>query len=313
MILSQIRDLALSLANSLSADGTRLPDSDVSDFKFAFNSFLNTAQNKFAEKDKIEAIYSVTQNPIPNLLRGSTTYDNTLAVDDAFDITQHLDADIIFSAIGAKSYYFEVDKFSTVYIEESISGVWTNLATVNTPSTVTSFTPYSGLITPSNILNSVRMRFSGAFPYNLRRAALYGYTFSSIADIPPFTPYMKYPLPIDYLSLNKIIENSDERLHRTFIDYSIEKRNLLINYSYTGSFDLYYFKYPTPLVLDTDSPEIQSQYHGYLAYFVAGTWLFTTGQQTNGIVLLNMFDSFLQEITPPIDEHNGTIANYTGW
>jgi len=302
MNLAEIRDLALSLANSFSADGEPLPLSDTADFRLAFNAFLNTAQNKFAEKDKIEAVYPITQNPIPNLLN----------VYSSFNIVQHLEADIEVSAIGAKSYYFEVDGNCVVYLEESISGVWTNLATLTIVG-ISGFTEYKGLITPSSTTNIVRMRFTGPYPFNIRRTALYGYTFASSSDVPKFQPYIKYPLPSDYVSMNKVVQNSDDRLHATLIDYSIEKKNIVINYYYIGSFDVLYFKRPAKLVIDTDEPEIQEQNHAYLAYFAAGTWLFSTGSQQNGLVLLNQFDSFLTEIRPTIDEQNGTIENFSNW
>lgn len=302
MNLSEIRDLAYKLANSYSADGQILPASDVADYKLAFNDFLNTAYYKAIQYDPVETVFSITQNSIPNLLN----------VYDSFNLVQHLDADYIVSAIGVKSYYFEVDHPCSVYLEESIDGVWVNLATVVVTGT-TSFTPYSGLITPSNIANTVRMRFSGSYPYNIRRTALYGYAFASVADIPKFQPYISYPLPSDYIRLNKLVQNSDDRLHQTMIDYSIEKRSLVLNYFYSGSFDAYYFKRPNPLVLDTDTPEIQIQNHNYLAYFAAGQWLFSNGQQQNGIVLLNLFDGFMREITPAIDEVNSSIVNANNW
>ncbi|MDP4158142.1 MAG: hypothetical protein Q8911_00050 [Bacillota bacterium] len=302
MNLGQIRDLTLKLVNSYSADGVQLPLSDTADIRLAFNDFLNTAYNKAIQYDPVEAVFSITQNPIPNLLN----------VYDSFNLKQHLDEDIIVSAIGVKAYYFEVDHPANVYLEENINGVWINLATVVVTG-IASFTAYSGLITPSNIANTVRMRFSGSYPYNIRRTALYGYTFASSADIPKFQPYISYPLPSDYIRLNKLVQNSDNRLHQTMIDYSIEKRSLVINYFYSGSFDAYYFKRPDPLVLDTDVPEIQVQNHNYLAYFAAGQWLFSNGQQANGIVLLNLFDGFMREITPAIDEVNSSIVNANNW
>lgn len=302
MNLSQIRDLALKLINSYSADGITLPLSDTADFRLACNDFINTAYYKAIQYDPIEAVFSITQNAIPNLLN----------VYSSFNLVQHLDADYIVSATGVKSYYLEVDHPATIYFEESIGGAWTNLATLNV-SNITSFTAYRGLLTPSSSLNTVRIRFSGPYPYNIRRTALYGYTFASVSDIPKFQPYISYPLPDDYIRLNKLVQNSDDRMHQTMIDYSIEKKNLLINYFYSGSFDAFYFKRPNPLVLDTDVPETQIQNHNYLAYFAAGTWLFGNGQQAQGIVLLNAFDGFMREITPTIDEVNSSIVNANNW
>lgn len=302
MNLGQIRDLAYKLANTYSADGQVLPPSDTADAKLAIIDFINTGYMKSLQYDPVESVMSITQNMIPNLLN----------VYDSFNLKQHLSDDVIVSATGAKSYYFEVSGNATVYIEESINGVWTNLATLNITAN-TGFTPYSGLLTPSSPLNMVRLIFSGLYPYSIRRTALYAYTFATVDDIPKFMPYVSYPLPVDYVRLNKVVQNSDDRLHQNMSDYSIEKKSILINYFYTGSFDLFYFCRPDPLVLDTDIPRTRLENHSYLAYFAAGSWLFSTGQQAQGLVLLNQYDAFMNETTPAIDEVNGTIENYSGW
>jgi len=300
--LSEIRDLAYKLANSYSADGVLLPLSDVIDMKMALTDFINTAYFKSIQYDPIESVYSITQNCIPNLLN---TYSS-------FNIVQHLSDDYGVSANGVRSYYFEIDHPATVLIEENIAGTWTSLATINATG-ITSFTEYKGLVTPSNIANEVRLRFSGSYPYNIRRVALYAYAFASVDDIPKFQPYVRYTLPADYISLNRIIQNSDDRLRQQMLDYSIEKKSLLINYYYNGSFDAYYASRPTPLSLDTDSPQTRLENHSYLAYFAAGQWLFSSGQQAQGLTLINMFSSFMTETMPTIDEQNNTIENYSGW
>jgi len=302
MNVGQLRVLVKKLINSYSADGQLIPLSDNADVDLAIVDFLNTAYYKAIQYDPIEAVFPITQTIIPNLLY----------VYDAFNIKQHLDTDIIVLATGVKSYYFEVDKPCVIYIEESISGVWTNLSTI-TVTGITSFAEYSGLISPSSVSNAVRIRFSGSYPYNIRRTALYGYTFASVADVPKFKPYVSYQLPDNYIKLNKIVQNSDDRLHQDMIDYSIEKRNLLINYFYAGSFDTFYFKRPDELVLDSDSPETQLQNHSYLAYFAAGQWLFVSGQQEQGLTLLNMFDSFMNETALKNDESNSGVISYSEW
>ncbi len=64
MNVAELRKFSLKLANSFSADGVELPASDISDFKLAFLDFLNTAQEKFAEKDKIEDSTTIVQAPL---------------------------------------------------------------------------------------------------------------------------------------------------------------------------------------------------------------------------------------------------------
>jgi len=300
--VSELRKLVKKIINSYSADGEILPLSDNADVDLVIVDHLNTAYYKAIEFDKIESVYSFTQNAIPNLL----------SVYESFNLLQHLDQDLTISATGVKSYTFEIDHPATIYIEENIGGVWTNLDTL-TITGITSFTEYKGLVNPSNVANVVQIRFSGSYIYNIRRTALYGYTFASVGDIPSFKPYMKYQLPDDYIRMNKVVRNSDDRLNEEMIDYRVEKRNLVINYFYNGSFDSYYFSRPNPLILDTDTPLIQPQHHPYLAYFAAGEWLIASGRQADGVLRINQFDNFMRELKPVIDEVNGTIENSSGW
>lgn len=303
MNLLELKNLALKLINSYSADGTTLPVADNADFQLAIVDFINVAYFKAIDYDKIPAVYSFTQNPIPNLL----------GTDTAFNLTQHLATDLTYEAAGAKAYYFEVDGQGTVYIEEKIAGVWTTLATITAPGTVTSFTEYKGLIAAGDVTNSIRLRFSGAYPYNIRNRALYGYTFPSAGAVPQFKPYMKYALPADYISLNKIVRNADDRLHQSVSAYWVEGNFFVLNYFDLGSYDIHYYKRPGPLVNDADIPEIRAQNHRYLAYQAAGEWLMANGRQTDGIVRMNQFDAFMREMSPNLDEMSDSISNVTGW
>jgi hypothetical protein len=194
--LSQIRDLAYKLANTYSADGVVLAPSDTADIKLAFNDFVNTAQSKFAEKDKIEAVTTIVQTPLP------------------------------------------VD------------------------------------VEPSLVLN---------------------------------------PLPSDLVGINKVIFLDNYGNRGQFTDYTIEMANIVINSDYEGTFFIYHYKRPVDLVLDTDVPQIKPEYHRYLAYYCAGEWLFSTGNQANGLVYLNRFDSFLTEMKPSIYDCGSGISNETGW
>lgn len=191
MNVDELRKLALKQSNSFSADGVELLPSDISDFKLTFLDFLNTAQNKFAEKDKIEDVFTIIQ---------------------------------VSSDVG-------------------------------------------------DILN---------------------------------------PLPLDLIGINKVILLDSNNRRNLFNDYFEEDGNIVIDSNYEGTFFIYYYKKPTNLVLDTDEPEIDSRFHSYLSYFCSGSWLFSTGQQAQGLTYLNIFDNFLRECEPNNDTGSGTI-NITRW
>jgi len=196
MNVSQLRDLTLKLINSFSSDGELIPPSDNADLKLAFNDFLNTAQKKFAEKDKIEGTQIIVQPPL------------------------------------------DVGEDATLKLN---------------------------------------------------------------------------PLPTDLTEINKVIFLDSYGNRGVFTDYTIENGSIVIDTGYEGTFFIYYYKIPTDLVLDTDTPQIKEQYHNYLAYYCAGEWLMASGQQTDGIVRLNQFDSFLNEIIPNTDDSSNGITNDTGW
>ena len=313
MNLGEIRDLAYKLADIYSSEGDVLPSADTADAKLAMTDFINTAQNKWAEKEKIETVYSISQNPVENLL-SDTTSDDEITDDytTAYDITQHLDEDITWEATGAQSYTLEVDKPATIYFEEEIGGVWTNLTTL-TVAGITSYTEYKGLLTPSDTDNDVRVRFSGSYIYNIRNVALYAYTFASTDDIPQFRPWNKYALPTGYISANRIVYSGNDRLRKHMTDHFIENGYFVVRHELIGEFQIYYNKKPTALASDTDIPEINGMYHNYLAYFAAGEWLLATGETAKGITRLNQFDAFLAEMKPNADGSSNEIENITGW
>ncbi len=214
------------------------------DYTLAFNNAADTAQKKIATIKHIIATYSFSRNPIAN----------QLGLGQGFDIVQYLAVDDVSSlAIGSRAYYFEVDRQCTVYIEESVSGMWSVLSTIVVPNTVTSFTAFKGLINPSNVLNQVRIRFSGLYPYNIRNRYLCQYTFPTVNDIPDYTPFVKYVMPANFMKLKGIVHRSDHRSYEHMSDYFWQgKFTLLVNYDYTGSFEIEYNQYPADITSLTD-------------------------------------------------------------
>jgi hypothetical protein len=152
MKLGEAKTKAIKYINEYSNNGNLISTTTNADYLLRMNDLANAAQMEIATVRKIQASFSISQNPIINqigLLQG-------------FDEIQHLDKDITTTvAVGSKSYYFEVDRQCTVYIEEQINNVWTILTTIVVPNTVTSFAAYKGLITPSSASNNVRIRFQG--------------------------------------------------------------------------------------------------------------------------------------------------------
>jgi hypothetical protein len=287
MNLGLAKTKALQYMKEYSNNGSLISAAQNADYNLTFNNAADTAQKKIATIKPILAMYSFSQNPIKN----------QLGLLQGFDIVQFLDTDYVLTqAAGSKSYYFEVDRQCTVYIEEQINGVWTILSTIIVPSTVTSFTPFKGLITPSSTSNQVRIRFSGSYPFNIRNRFLCQYTFPTANDVPDYTPYVKYAMPANFMKLKGIVHRTDPRVYEHMSDYYWEgKRTLVVNYYYTGSFDVEYHKYPATIdstTPDTYEFEVDIEACEAIPYFM-GAMALVDENPTISTTLMNLYQSEL--------------------
>jgi hypothetical protein len=116
--------------------------------------------------------------------------------------------------------------------------------------------------------------------------------------------YNKYPLPTDFKN-HRYMNYLDER----FRDYRIENGKLLLKKSYSGEFELFYYKNPSDLDSDTpDSYEFLVDYHvqHLIPYFMGGMAL----QDENPSMsdrLLNMYFSKLSGIKEKNDDFPNEI------
>lgn len=292
MTLLQAKTKALQYMREYSTNNSLNSASQNGDYTLAFNNAADAAQKKIATIKKIITTYSISRNPILNQL-GLLT---------GFDIVQHLDVDLTDTvAIGSRAYYFEIDRQCTVYIEEQVSGTWTILSTITVPNTVTSFTAYKGLITPSSLLNQVRIRFGGLYPYNIRNRYLCQYTFPTVADIPDYTPYVKYTMPSNFMKLKGIVHRTDPRVYEHMSDYYWEgKRTLVVNFFYTGSFDIEYYAYPADITSTTTDDyvfEVDIDACEAIPYFMGAMALIEESPSISTI-LLNLYQAELGNLDP---------------
>lgn len=229
MDLDESKQKGLSLIAEYSTDGVPIPAGENADYLNRMNRFADIAQKQVAQIKKIHAVYSISQNPIPNPLNNGS------------DIAQHLKSDLTYQAIGSRSYYFEVDNAATIYIDEQINGTWQVINSI-TNTAKGKYTAYKGLISPINPGNAIRLRFSGQYPYNVRNVALYEVTFASVDDIQPFTKYLRYAMPSDFMRVKQVDIDAD---------YQWQGKTLLVERDYSGSFDVEYYRYPTTITADT--------------------------------------------------------------
>lgn len=307
MNLGDAKRKAIKLIDEYSTNGSLTSAAQNGDYLMRMNDLADIAQKEIAAIKKINSSFTITQNAIPNQLG---IY--------AFDLIQHLDADNVqSSAVGSQSYYFEVDRPCTVYVEELVSSVWTIIKTIVVPALTTNFTAYKGNLTLSSVLNTVRIRFSGVYPYNIRNRALYPYLFPTDNDVQAFRPWVPYDLPSDYMSLNKVINETDVRQYSNLTDYKTKGRfTFYFNYFMTGSFQIEYFKYPADITTASDDTttifELDTEACELIPYYIAGH-LILSEDVTRSITLLNMYSTKLANLSSS-DSNNSTMtSNQMGW
>lgn len=309
MTYGQIKTQTLRLLDEFSTTGLVSTTQDVLG---RIQGFANDALFDLTIKAaKIPALYTIIHNPLYNELSRDTS-----------TIEKHLpDVDFSVELTGARACFFECSGPATVTIDEKINDVWTNIETITITSST--LTEYKRLIAPSSLLNSVRLRFTGAYAYDYVNYIIYPYPFPTYADVQQHRPFFLYSLPSDFLKLNYIEVKKDARQYINYIDYKRTPDNKLALSRYDiGEYLIHYWRKPIELVftgnqstddaqiIDTDMPTEGVQ---LVPYFIAAHSLIAEGDMTKGITLLNMYEAKVASLPGPDVAYSSTIINVTGW
>lgn len=324
MNLGEVKNRALKLAAQYSNGGVTVSSGDNADYILRGNTFVDQAQKEVATMAKIHAKYSFSQNSIDPL--NGKFY--------GFYLKQFLPgADLVdIQGANGQSFYTEIDRPCSIYIEESSNGLnWSSVSSVSwiTESTtgtsnpivvsgISSFTAYRGIITPSNATNLVRLKITGNYPANRRNTAIWSVPFASPSDVPIYNDRVEYTIPDTYwMEFNKIVHRTDNQIYEQMVDFSsIGRKTFAVNYFYTGSFDVWYFKVPNDITdLTLDSTELEV-YPGMpqecIAYYVAAHYLMDE-QPSLGTLLLNEYQSKLSNLKTQINTGIMQVYNAYGW
>lgn len=158
---------------------------------------------------------------------------------------------ISFSAMGARSYYFECNGVGAAYVERRTDGGWEVLSFIELNSPNRSYVQYRGFIKKENrFLNDfIRIRFEGEHVYYVQNLALYRYTYSDKdEDIPAFSTYISYDiskLADNFLRLapSAIIDEEEREIVSTDA-YSENGRLVLISRYKAGPYLIRYLTRP---------------------------------------------------------------------
>ena len=315
MNYAEARLKTIRLLNQYSNAGNLIPSSDGNtlDFTLRFPTLFDACQKEIATTAKyIHRVKRISQNPIPNLLP-TPLY--------TFNILQHLATDLVdMAAIEAKSYYFEVDGVADIYIEEQTSpGVWTNLATIHNTTPKGQYSVYKGFTGVVDPTHTVRVRFSGSYPYNIRNRALFAYLFPTTDDIPNYVKYVQYTMPSDFYMLNRVVQKGNTMLYTNTVDWQFEGRNVVaVNYFLIGEIDVFYYAYPATIddtVADAYIFEIDEEAAQAMPYYVASQCLIDDPiNKSVSDKLYAMYQGKLANLVNAVTQGSTTVKNsmFTG-
>jgi hypothetical protein len=252
----QIFDFTCDLISKRSPNGT-IDAGKTASYRARSLGLLTLWQNIMSRTGNIYSTFEFDSKPIPNL------------ISNGFIMREHLDQDINIEVMGSvKAHNIEVDGPGIIYVEDFTS-VWNTLATITVPPTVTSFTQYKALVTPTVGATKSRYRLSGPTYYKVINLALYSYPV--LADrIPDFAPMVKHKMPDDFKSMNQIVNESPIQGYVRDGDFAWEGRNiLLVDHEYVGKVRVIYKPVPITITDLTQTLQVDDITSMSGAYYLA--------------------------------------------
>lgn len=244
--VNEVFGLAMALIDEITDAGIVNPTDTVS-YSVKTPKLLTMLQAELIKQGDLYSTYEISNKPVNNML----------GITSGFDVVDFLGTEFINECPGSvKAYYFEVDKVGTVYVED-YNGAWNTLATIVTTYTPHSFTAYKGVVTPSSGATKSRLRFTGTYYYLTVNRAMFSVPFEVAADVPNYTPWVKYQMPTDFKSVSEIIDEYPDRQYGQDSTYKWEsRRDLFINYYYIGKVRIVYRPVPTVLTALADPLQV---------------------------------------------------------
>jgi hypothetical protein len=243
--VQEVFDTAMDLIDERLDNGTISPSDTVS-YSVKTPGIITILQTELIKQGDLFKTYEITNKPIANLFGNNSEFDILEFTGDEF---------ILECAGSAKSYYFEVDRVGTVYIED-YNGSWNTLVTITTINTPNGFTAYKGVVVPSSGATRSRLRFAGSYYYKTVNRALFSIPFELSADVPDYRPWVKWQMPSDFKSINEIV-NEKGTAYNQNSGYKWEgRRDLYINYLFEGNIRIVYRPIPTVITALTDILQI---------------------------------------------------------
>ena len=309
----EIRRSTLKLLDDYSSRGNVLAPIKVADYGFKIQQVCNESIMELASTTaKLPKTLLIPHNPIKNSL-----------YDDTSSIRQHIPS-IDFSIVlgNAKSCAFESTGPATIVIEESSDGTtYSSLETITIESSVTTFTEYKRLISPSLSTNTVRLRFTGDYLYLFRNFVLYPYSFPDVNSIPSHSPWRRIETPDDFLDLNYVEIRRDARQFLPYNNLIKTPENELFFNNLEGPSELliHYWRKPNLLTftgVEATDDELEIDLRDdaalILAYNIAGT-IQNSEEEGRGDGYLKKYTEKRMNLISSNSSHVGTMVNLFKW
>lgn len=318
-----IKERTLKILDEYDTDGNISTTGDV---LTKIKDFVNDAMMDLASSTaKIHGEYYIDHSPVYNDLSRDTSSIKTFLPGGA---------DISVSLLNAQSCYFEITGPATVVIEETSDGVnYSTLQTISVSSSVTNFTDYRRLITPSLATKTVRLRFTGPYIFRVRNYILYPYSWPVEADIQSHKPFFEYDLPSDFLDLSQVMVKKDVRQYIAYTTHILrpDKKIAFNRYDAPSEFIIHYWRSPTLFtytgvdatddaqVFDIDTVNgtyrVSNDSALVIPFYAAGQVLLSSGNSgiSSGLTLMNIYETKKANLITNKIGYQGTVINLFGW
>jgi hypothetical protein len=224
---------------SLSGSTIKL-DNNTKEYIYAMPQACNEALQMLATVGKfLVGKKTFVIEPLENLL-SATNKDFVLS-----------DSRVIFTANGARSYYFRATKGVTVNV--SVDGVLQDTITCEDEN----YSSYKGLISNESKGN-VSLEFYSLYPAHIKNIALYSSTFASVDDIPVNEEVVRYNLKElveDFYQIyagEVYIERNGKPEYLSASEYYVEANDTIVfRTDRPGLYTVYYKKYAKEITKTT--------------------------------------------------------------
>jgi hypothetical protein len=243
-----VLNIVYALGDELDENG--LPD-DTTDLEVRTPGILTALQAELIRSGDLYSTYEIACKPATNLLGYAAGHDFVEVPTSAgvYEETRE-------GSGGAKAYYFEVSDNATVYVED-YTGTWNTLATVVCAPTLSGYTAYKGIVTPTAGATKSRLRFTGSYRFIFTNYALFKEAFAAVGDIPIYRPWYKVEMPTDFKSVDSIVEEYPDMQYNKSSAYKWEGfKDLYVNYYYEGNIRIKYRPVPSVITALTDTMQL---------------------------------------------------------